>query len=110
MATTTPTTNQIIQLKDMLEKTYALSSDNYYKCLIPLCYELLVNQELDLVETYLKEIPGAYVEQILPKQLIDDPLFNLSFQAFLEQLEINHLSKKINIFNKLKSSKPSSPS
>lgn len=95
------TKTELVQLKDMLQNNYALSLDNYFKCLITLAYELMLQDEVATAQLFLEEIPLAYINIHLPKQLQEDPLFNLSFRAFLDLASQKGLGIKGNSFNNL---------
>lgn len=99
----TVTKTEILQLKDMLQNNYALSLDNYFKCLITLSYELMLQDEVDTARLFLEEIPAAYINNHLPKQLQLDPLFNLSFRAFVDLVDQKGLGLNSNNFNNLTS-------
>jgi hypothetical protein len=93
---------EIIQLKDMLQNNFALSLDNYFKCLITLAYELLLQGEESTAQLFIEEIPLSYIKNHLGQQLQADPLFKLSFLAFLDLAHQKGWSPKIiNNFNKL---------
>lgn len=95
---------EIIQLKDMLQNNFSLSLENYFKCLITLAYELMLQGEESTALLFISEIPQSYINNHLPSQLQSDPLFRLSFVAFLDLAAQKGLGPKINNFNKFKPS------
>jgi hypothetical protein len=106
MMTAMVTKSELIQLKDMLQNNYALSLDNYFKCLITLAYELLLQDEVSTAQSFLEELPTAYLNHHLPKQLQSDALFNLSFRAFLDLAKEKGLILKSNNFNNIPTLQP----
>jgi hypothetical protein len=102
--------DKINHLKEMLQGNYSLSLDTYYKCLISLSYELLLENEDSLALNYLQEIPVEYIKNQLPLQLKEDSLFNLTFSALVDLLNSKNISKKVNFFNNLHNLKNSSGS